>query len=78
MHCGSSFKADFKLELKDALRSGAIIRGMDFQEDEVKESEELAQKTRELILRSGDEHLIRFVKQFPIESWSRIKRIMDS
>src|SRR4029079_11176600 len=33
--CGASFQASFVLKLDEALRTGAIVRGMDLQEEEV-------------------------------------------
>ena len=52
--CGASFQADFVITLREALRSGAIVRGMDLDEQEVVESENMAEEIREVVLRSGE------------------------
>src|SRR5262249_20766033 len=57
--CGASFQVDFVLTLDEALRAGAIIRGIDIGEGEVQLGEEMAAPVRERILQSGDEQLVR-------------------
>ena len=74
--CGHNFMQEFKLTLDEALRVGAIIRGIDMTEEEVKESEEMAPQIRQLILSSGDEKLLRLLKTFPDESYARLAAIM--
>lgn len=74
--CGTKFAPDFTLTLNEALRTGAIVRGMDIDEDEVQEGELLAPKMRKQILASGDDTLIRIVKALPEESWGRLKAII--
>lgn len=74
-NCGVSFKADFKLSLDEALRMGAIVRGMDLTEEEVRASEEIASTVREKVLKSGDAALIKIVKTLPEESWERMRQI---
>ena len=49
--CGESFSYKFDLTLEEALRAGAIIRGMDIEESEVQEAEEMASEVRRKILR---------------------------
>jgi superfamily II DNA or RNA helicase len=66
--CGASFSASFMLTLDEALRTGAIVRGMDLDEAEVRESEQLAPLIRGKILQSGDETLVRLMKNLPDES----------
>ena len=75
--CGASFRASFVLTLDEALRTVAIIRGMDIQEDEVKLGEEMAMPVREKILRSGDEQLVRILRILPEESFARLKGILE-
>lgn len=70
--CGASFEEEFILTLEDALRDGAIIRGMDFDEEEVQLSEKMMPSVRREILKSGDENLIRVLKVLPEESISRL------
>ena len=69
----------FSLSLDDALRTGAIVRGMDLDEEEVQIAERLAQPVREKVLKSGDETLVRVLRTLPDESFARLKDIlMDS
>lgn len=75
--CGASFAPNFVLTLDEALRAGAIIRGMDLSEEEVRESEQMAEAFRDRILRSGDGNLIRLLKAMPEESISRLKSILS-
>jgi superfamily II DNA or RNA helicase len=75
--CGASFQASFVLTLDEALRTGAIVRGMDLQEDEVKLGEELAAPVRERILATGDAQLVRILKILPEESFARLKGILE-
>ena len=62
--CGASFSS-FVLTLDEALRTGAIVRGMDLQEEEVKLGEEMAGPVRERILATGDAQLVRILKNPP-------------
>jgi hypothetical protein len=75
--CGASFQAGFVLTLDEALRAGAIIRGIDIEEDEVQLGEEMAAPVRERILRSGDEQLVRILRILPEESFARLKGILS-
>ncbi|GAK46783.1 Type III restriction enzyme, res subunit family [Tepidicaulis marinus] len=76
-HCGSSFAAVFTLSLDEALRTGAIIRGMDIDEGEVQEAEAFAGSFRRQVMASGDENLVKIIKQLPEESWARLRRLMN-
>jgi hypothetical protein len=73
--CGNTFAPDFSLTLDDALREGAIVRGMDLDEEQVVAGERIAPIVRERVLSSGDETLVRIVKALPEESWGRLKVI---
>src|SRR5262249_49361343 len=44
--CGVSLVSDFSLTLDEALRDGAIVRGMDIEEDDVRSAEETAPVVR--------------------------------
>lgn len=77
MACGESFSANFKLTLDEALRAGAIARGMDIEEAEVQQSEVIASKVRKKVLESGDQNLVRLLKQLPDETYARLQRIMS-
>jgi hypothetical protein len=66
----------FTLTLDEALRTGAIVRGMDLNETEVRESENLAPYIRSQILQSGDEKLVHILKTLPDESWARLRDIL--
>jgi superfamily II DNA or RNA helicase len=74
--CGAAFAPDFTITLNEALRTGAIIRGMDLGEDEVVAGEQMASEVRRKILSSGDETLVRIVRVLPEESWARLRSIL--
>ncbi len=76
--CGHEFGTDFKLKLDEALRTGAIIRGIDISEQEVKQGEGIANHVRTTVLQSGDAHLIRLIKAMPEEALGRLKTILDT
>lgn len=75
--CGSSMSVDFVLTLDEALRTGAIVRGMDIEEDEVQQGEGLADSVRKAVIASGDEKLVKVIRQLPEESWARLKKLFD-
>jgi superfamily II DNA or RNA helicase len=74
--CGESFSTEFQLSLNEALRIGAIVRGMEIDEDEVKAGEKIAASIRREVLKSGDENLVNIIKKLPEESWGRLQSIM--
>lgn len=76
--CGTSFVQGFELSLDDALRSGAIVRGMDLDEDEVREGESIASDFRRSVLEEGDAALIALLRKVPEESYGRLKRLLSS
>ena len=76
--CGHDFQTNFNLTLDEALRTGAIIRGMDISEEEVAAGEAMAPQVRQAILKSGDERLIRLLKVMPEEVLGHLKAILDS
>jgi ribosomal protein L40E len=76
-HCGADFATNFTLTLDEALRAGAIVRGMDIDETDVKEGEEMAESVRKVIMASGDEKLVKLIKVLPEESWARLKKLMN-
>ena len=76
--CGSSFNHDITITLEEALREGAIVRGMDIGEHEVREGENLAPLVRKRILGSGAHRLIKIIQTLPDESWARLRNIFDA
>jgi len=76
-HCGEPFGTEFVLTLEEALRTGAIVRGMDVDEDEVREGEEMAGNLRKLVIASGDVKLIKLMQQLPDEVMGRLKRMLN-
>lgn len=76
--CGASFTTDINLTLDEALRNGAIARGLDIDEEDVRSSEDIAPGVRNMILRSGDEKLLRIIKTLPDESMVRLREILVS
>jgi superfamily II DNA or RNA helicase len=75
--CGAPFMTDFSLSLDEALRTGAIVRGMDLEETEVVQGEAIAQPVRDRVLKSGDDTLIRVIRTLPDESFARLKDILS-
>jgi len=75
--CGAKFGAEYVITLDEALRTGAIIRGMDLDEQEVQQGEEVAPIVRSAILDSGDATLIRMMRSLPEESFGRLQNILD-
>lgn len=71
--CGQSLGVSFKITLNDALRTGAIIRGMDIEESDVQEGERIAKPVRKKVLNSGDRILIEMFSKLPEESYGRLK-----
>lgn len=75
--CGHSFRAEFEITLNEALRLGAIVRGMDIEEEEVRDGEANKAEILSGVLASGDDALIKVIKQLPEESWGRLKKILN-
>lgn len=75
--CGKKFGHQFEISLKEALRVGAIVRGMDLEEGEVLEGEAIRDKFRAEILKSGDENVIKLLRLLPEESLGRLARILN-
>jgi len=73
--CGHRFPPEFALTLNEALRTGAIVRGMELSEEQVEVGETIAPVVREKVLATGDETLIRILKVIPEESWGRLQVI---
>ena len=65
------------MTLEEALRDGVIARGMELDEDEVRESEKMAPEMKNLILKSGDQNLIRLFQRLPEESFSKLGLIYE-
>jgi superfamily II DNA or RNA helicase len=76
-HCGGSFGTEFTLSLDEALRAGAIVRGMDIDEEDVREGEAMATSFRRDAVASGDAKLVDMIRKLPEETWGRLKKIMD-
>ena len=76
--CGANFTPNYVLNLDQALRNGAIVRGMDIDEEDVQIAEEIAPEVRNMILRSGDEKLLRIIRTLPDESMVRLRKILTN
>jgi len=74
--CGKAFASGFVLTLDEALRTGAIVRGLDIDEQAVQESEAMATAVRQMVLQSGDARLVRVLSTLPEESWARLRDIL--
>ena len=77
-NCGASFDASFSISLDEALRVGAIARGMELDEQEVRDAEAMAREVRESVLRSGDETLINVIRALPDETFARLRDILST
>lgn len=75
--CGADMNYQFEVTLDEALRTGAIVRGMDIDEIDVQEGERIKDQVRKRVLASGDEKLISLIRQLPEESWGKLKNILD-
>ena len=58
------------------MRHGAIVRGMEVEEEEVVLGETLAPQLEKKVLRSGDQFLINLLRTVPEESYGRLARMM--
>lgn len=76
-HCGAAFGTDFKLTLDEALRAGAIVRGMDIDEEDVREGEAMAADFRRDAVATGDAKLVDMIRKLPEETWGRLRKLMD-
>ncbi len=74
--CGASFSAEFILTLDEALREGAMVRGMELVESEVRSSEAIAASLGKSILRSGSTPLIKLWQGLPEECVSLLEQFM--
>ena len=79
-HCGNPFYVghNFEISLKEALRVGAIIRGMDLSEDEVRRGELIGPDVKRELLNSGEDILIEFARTMPEEIFGKIEEIFAS
>jgi superfamily II DNA or RNA helicase len=77
-HCGASFESLIRISLDEALRNGAIARGLDLDEDEVREAERNAAYVKNLALKSGDDKIIKLIRLLPEETWSRLRSILET
>jgi len=57
---------------------GGISRGMDFTKEELRDSEKIYEDVQTKMLQSGDEILIKAVKDWPPATISRIKKILNN
>jgi len=77
-NCGERFGADFVITLNEALRVGAIVRGMDLEEGEVLDGEALAGDARAFAMQTGDAQLLKLSKLVPDELWGRLASFMEA
>lgn len=76
--CGKSFLSGFTISLEEAMRDGAIIRGMSVNEEDVLLAEKIAPGIRRKVLSSNDEALVKVLRTLPDESWGVLKTIMNT
>ncbi|TWH36257.1 MULTISPECIES: DEAD/DEAH box helicase family protein [unclassified Aminobacter] len=77
-HCGHKFGNDYVISLNEALRVGAIVRGIDVDEEEVRDGEAIAGDVREFVLRTGDAQMLKLTKLVPDELWGRLASFMEA
>jgi hypothetical protein len=63
--CGHSFMTPFSISLSEAMREGAIIRGLHVDEVDVREAERIAPELRRRALASNDEAIVRVFRLIP-------------
>ena len=51
---------------------------MDIDEEDVQESEEMAEDFREFVLKSGDENLLRIMRDLPAEALTRLTQFAEA
>ena len=76
IHCGASFKHEFTVTLREALRVGVIARGMEITEEDTVFGEDIAKQVNERILATGDERLINIIRVIPEEAYGQLAAIM--
>ena len=76
--CGQSFVSSFTIRLEEAMRDGAIIRGMSIDEKDVLLAEQIAPEIRRKVLSSNDQMLVKILRSLPDESWGILKTIMNA
>ena len=76
MHCGASFKHEFTVTLREALRVGVIARGMEITEEDAVIGEDIADQVNRRILATGDERLINIIRVIPEEAYGQLAAIM--
>lgn len=78
-NCGYKFTSApaFEITLRDALRDGAIIRGMYVTEDSVKLGEDMADELRRRIKGSGYEALMQVLYKLPPEAFNELAMLIN-
>jgi len=74
--CGTANAQDFDLTLDEALRDGAITRGIDVSEEDLQFAEANAERVRSLVYQSGDAALIRMIRGVPEECLGLLRKIL--
>ncbi len=78
VNCGHKFNQNFALTLKEALREGAIIRGIEVSEEEVRAGERLAKSLKKEMLRQGDDVFVEILKKVPDEAIARFINVAET
>ncbi|WP_374344975.1 hypothetical protein [Phenylobacterium sp.] len=77
-NCGKKFGSEFIITLNEALRVGAIVRGVDVEEGEVRDGEEMAGEFHKFVMRSGDAQMLKLAKLVPDELLGRFANFIDA
>ena len=79
--CGEEFGQDFEISLVDVFRDGIISRGADISEQDVKDSESIAENFYDMIKKSTDPVMKSmvddFLKKYPLETVSYFNRVLS-
>jgi superfamily II DNA or RNA helicase len=75
--CRHSFRSAMQVILKEAHRSGAIIRGVVHDEEDVRTGERRGPQIQSDILASQHPELIKMAKGMPAEAWGLLLKILE-
>ena len=76
-NCGKKFGHNFTIGLDEALRLGAIIRGEDIDESDVREAEKIYPEIRKNALEANSAAFLKILQQVPEEMMTRFIKIVE-
>jgi hypothetical protein len=78
LHCGHDLTIAHKITLSEAARDGVIARGIDVDEEEVREAEAMLPQHLSRLRQVEDEALARVLKSIPLELLPALTRLLSS